>query len=478
MRHHLTAAGLLWILHAGASHSAEAAGAEWTAAIADPAAAGLARPCKVQYRWQEQERAMFVQLDPATIQQGEYDNGTTPMKDIRFGKLDVNEWCKAAKAWGAKEIVFMLAHSGGFCMWPSKTTAYHIGNTSYKGGGGDVVKEFAAACRLHNLNAGFYFWMPRPASAGKAVNTVAYDAALDKVTTMDQAKAVFAARFHEIMDRLGPDLVTEIWIDQPITASIGKEIADRAPNAVIQAVGCHDPYPTIRWPGNENGIVADPCWSTLRRSSIGKKAATQFEADANQTQAADDPNGDYWAPHEADVPLHDKFWHMRPDALNHRRSVDALMECYEKSVGRNSFLILNCAPQADGSVHPDDMKRYQEFGDEIHRRFGHPVAMIQNVPGSEVRLDLGGLKSIGYADLWEDYQYGHRIREYVIEGFNGQDWVPLSHGTAVGRRKIDPIPSSPVSQVRVRVTKSVGTPLVRKFQVHPRAAGRENRDVP
>jgi alpha-L-fucosidase len=444
----------------------EKPGAEWGAAVADPAAAGLARPSKVQYNWQEQERAMFIQLDPATIQQGEYDNGTTPMKDIRFEKLDVNEWCKAAKAWGAKEIVFMLAHSGGFCMWPSKTTGYHIGNTAYKGGGGDVVKEFAAACRQHQLNAGFYFWMPRPASAGKPANTVAYDAALDKVTTMDQAKAVFATRFHEIMDRLGPDLVTEIWIDQPITASIGKEIVARAPKAVVQAVGCHDPHPTIRWPGNENGIVADPCWSTLKRSSIEKRAANQYEADANQTQAADDPDGDYWAPHQADVPLHDKFWHMRPDALNHRRSVAQLMDCYEKSVGRNSFLILNCAPQADGGIHPDDMKRYQEFGAEIDRRFGHPLAAIKPVPGHELLRDLGGLKEIGYTDLWEDYRFGHRIREYVIEGFNGKEWIPISRGTAVGRRKIDHCPSTPIVQVRVRITKSVGEPLIRKFQVH------------
>ncbi len=446
----------------------------WKTAVADPAAAKLARPSPVQYRWQEGELAMFVQIDPATIQQGEYDNGTTPMKDIKFEKLDTEEWCRAAKSFGAKHIVFMLAHSGGFCMWPSRTTEYHIGNTPYKGGNGDVVKEFAASCRRHGLKAGFYFWLPRPAEAGKDTNTVHYTQ-LDKVNTWEEAAVVFNKRFHEIMDRLGSDLVREIWIDQPIRAAIGKDIAARAPNAVVQAVGCTDPYPTIRWPGNEHGVVSDPCWSTLKRSSIGKKPATQFEADANQDQKADDPDGDYWAPHEADVPLHDKFWHMRPDALNHRRSVAQLMDCYEKSVGRNSFLILNCAPQADGSIHPDDMKRYKEFGSEIDRRFGHPLAVVEHVPGREVLLDLGGPKAIGYADLWEDYRYGQRIREYVIEGFDGKGWIPLSQGISVGRRKLDHCPPTPVSQVRVRITRSVGSPLVRKFQVHPRLL---NQDLP
>ncbi len=38
----------------------------WDQAIADPAAAHLARPSQVQYDWQEMERAMFIQLDPAT----------------------------------------------------------------------------------------------------------------------------------------------------------------------------------------------------------------------------------------------------------------------------------------------------------------------------------------------------------------------------------------------------------------------------
>jgi hypothetical protein len=43
----------------------------WSRGIQDPRAAGLARPTAVQYAWQEQELAMFLQLDPATIQGGE-----------------------------------------------------------------------------------------------------------------------------------------------------------------------------------------------------------------------------------------------------------------------------------------------------------------------------------------------------------------------------------------------------------------------
>ena len=444
----------------------------WDTAVADPVAAQLARPTKAQYEWQEQELAMFVQLDPATIQQREYDDGSTPLKDIRFEKLDVNEWCQAAKSFGAKEIVFMLAHSGGFCMWPSQTTQYHIGNTAYRGGGGDVVKEFAAACRRHGLNAGFYFWLPHPRKAAEDTSTISYRK-LDKVETWEDSNRLLERRFDEIMDRLGSDLVTEIWIDQPIKAAIGKRIAERAPRAVIAAVGSRDPLPTIRWPGNERGVVAYPCWSTLDRARIAAtEAPNQVEADKRQIQGAENPNGDYWAPHEADVPLHEHFWHMRPEALKHRRSLETLMDCYEKSVGRNSFLILNCAPQADGSVHPDDMKRYEEFGTEIRRRFGNPLGKIEQVATKDAVLNLGSAKTVGYVDLWEDYRYGHRIRAFVIEGFDGKGWVKLFEGTAVGRRMLARCNPTEVSQVRVRVTESVGTPLIRRLQVHAPAQAR------
>ena len=44
-------------------------------------------------------------LDPCTWQGREYDNHTTDLKDMKLPKLDVDQWCEAAKSWGAKEIL-------------------------------------------------------------------------------------------------------------------------------------------------------------------------------------------------------------------------------------------------------------------------------------------------------------------------------------------------------------------------------------
>ncbi|MGL5785569.1 MAG: hypothetical protein ACRCX4_01920, partial [Bacteroidales bacterium] len=137
--------------------------------------------------------------------------------------------------------------------------------------------------------------------------------------------------------------------------------------------------------------------------------------------------------------------------------------------GRNSFLILNCAPMPDGSVHPDDMKRYEEFGNEIQRRFGSPLAVVEKVSGDEVILELEKPVAIGYTDLGEAYQYGQRVRAYEIEGYDAKlnEWIPLASGTSVGKRKIDPIDlPNEFSKIKAKITASVGTPLVSQFQVH------------
>ena len=76
--------------------------------------AELARPSAAQYEYHEQERIMFVCLDPCTWQGREYDNHTTDLKDMKLPKLDVDQWCQAAKLWGAKEILFVAKHTGGF----------------------------------------------------------------------------------------------------------------------------------------------------------------------------------------------------------------------------------------------------------------------------------------------------------------------------------------------------------------------------
>jgi alpha-L-fucosidase len=54
----------------------------------------------------------------------------------------------------------------------------------------------------------------------------------------------------------------------------------------------------------------------------------------------------------------------------------------------------------------------------------------------------------------------------VIEGWDGHQWKELCQGTAIGHKKIDRIESTEASRVRLRVTASAATPVIRKLAVY------------
>ena len=123
-------------------------------ALADPAAAKLARPTPGQIEWADMELEMFIHLGPSTWQGREYDDHSTPLKDMILPELDVNQWGEAAKAFGAKQVVMVTKHTGGFCWWPTETTDYCVRNIPWKNGKGNLVEEVATTLRRNGLKMG------------------------------------------------------------------------------------------------------------------------------------------------------------------------------------------------------------------------------------------------------------------------------------------------------------------------------------
>ena len=81
-----------------------------------------------------------------------------------------------------------------------------------------------------------------------------------------EATKITAVRLKKLHERLGSDDVVEIWLDLPRFLSVGKAVKEYSPNAVIQAVGCPEPLPTIRWPGTESGTVKERlCSKTVKK---------------------------------------------------------------------------------------------------------------------------------------------------------------------------------------------------------------------
>lgn len=407
-------------------------------------AAELARPTPQQYAWQEQERIMFIHFAPNTWQGAEYDNLSTPLDQINPAELDAEQFCRAAQAWGAKEIIFVAKHAGGFCWWPTETTDYCVRKTPWRGGKGDLLREVADACRKNGLKLGVYIspcdkkW---EAGGGGRTRDPARQAAYN---------TVYRKQWTEVLSGYGP--ITEVWFDGSCTVEVGDILKKYAPDAVV----FQGPYASIRWPGSESGRLPYPVWSALKSADLRTGGATARN---------DDPDGDAWAPHEADTPLYEHFWFWSPEKEKKRKSLDELMDIYVKSVGRGGVLLLNSTPDTHGRLPDGDMHLYAAFGREIDRCYGHSVAET-NGSGKTVELAFTRPAAIDGMVLMEDYREGHRIREYVLEGWNGNNWKTLAAGTSVGRMKIDSFQPVQVDKVRVRVTRSVGEPLIRRLAVY------------
>lgn len=417
-----------------------------------PAAADLARPSANQYAWHEQERTLFVCIGVATWEGTEYDaDGKTDLTKLNPDKFDAHQLCAAAESWGARQILLVCKHVGGFCLWPTETTSYNISNTPWRGGKGNMVKEVADACRKHGLKMGVYLYPDDTRFA----SGIGRSGRTDDPARQEEWSKLYIRQWEEVLTICGPDLVNEIWLDGGCTINIDPTIQRLAPHAVLFGGTKRE---CLRWVGNEKGIAPDVNWNAIKKTDITRGDAAC---------GASDPDGDQWAPVECDTTLYDHNWFWNSGNEAKRKSLEHLMRTYIKSAGNGSLLLLNCTPDTSGAVPEGDMKRYAEFGAAIENSFGRPLGRTTApVAGHAIECDPGGPKIINCVDLWEDYRLGHRIRAFEVEGLTGGQWIRLTQGTSVGRRKLLFFPTVSVERVRVRVTRSVGVPTIRLLQLH------------
>jgi len=392
------------------------------------------------------ELQMFVCLDPCTWQNREYDNHSTPLSAINPAKLDTDQWCRAAKSFGAKQILFVAKHTGGFCWWQTDTSAYSVKSTPWKGGKGDVLAELSQSCRKGGLKLGIYVY-PGDDQWGAAIGSGG--------RTSDPAKQeaynrIFRRQMTEVLSRYGD--ISEVWFDGSCVIEVGDILKKHAPRAMV----FQGPYTTLRWVGNEAGVAPYPAWQTVKRADAVTGIATA---------AHSDPDGEVWLPMECDTTLLDHKWFWGPNTDPMLKGLDQLMDIYHQSVGRGCVLLLNSTPDTTGLIPESHLKRYEEFGREIARRFGKPLAETHG-EGDTVELDLGRPTAINHAITMEDIREGQRVRAYRLEGLAGGTWKTLVRGgMSIGHKQIDAFPRTEVSRVRLVVTKSAAKPLIRRLAV-------------
>ena len=171
----------------------------------------------------------------------------------------------------------------------------------------------------------------------------------------------------------------------------------------------------------------------------------------------------------ADTPLrgangrHEWFW--EPDDEDNICSLETLMDMYEKSVGRNATLIVGLTPDPSGLLPTGDCKRLEEWGQEIDRRWGNPLAQTSGT-ARQLTLSVKNNPEVTYCILQEDITKGERIRHYEIEAKVDGRWIQVATGESVGHKRIEKIGPVKASAFRLKVTESVGQPEICNFSIY------------
>ena len=101
-------------------------------------------PTKQQLAWHEMEFYLFAHFGPNTFTDKEWGEGTEPEDIFNPTNFDCRQWCRVAKAAGAKGIIITAKHHDGFCLWPSKYSTHTVRESKWKNGKGRCVERIIA----------------------------------------------------------------------------------------------------------------------------------------------------------------------------------------------------------------------------------------------------------------------------------------------------------------------------------------------
>jgi len=415
------------------------------------------KPSPQQVAWQDLEFGVIVHFGTNTFLDREWGDGTASPEVFNPTQFDPEQWMQAIKAAGAKYVVLVAKHHDGFCLWPTEQTNYSVRSSPWENGNGDVVRRVSDAARKVGLKFGVYL-SPWDRHEPKYKHSAEYD-------------DYYIAELQELATNY-EDLV-ELWLDGAGSeghvynfARIIENLRMYQPNVLVFADAALFEYGDIRWVGNENGTTPYENWNVLDRHEYLR-----------------------WRPVEADTPLHKEHWFWHPNDESTLKSVDELVATYEESIGRGGQLMLGLAPDQRGLLPEADIKRLEEFGAAIHKRYGENVLAKEHVHRGDTTeaaldgdretfwsapagshhalLEVDFAKSITFDRtlVMEWLNDGQHIERFRIEAWIGGHWSPLIEGQAIGHKPIDRFAPVTASRIRLNILASSAAAHIREFQV-------------
>lgn len=427
-----------------------------------------------QSRWHEAEIGALFHYDLHVFDGKRYvqsENRISPMEDYNIfnpAELDTDQWVRAAKSAGCRFALLTATHETGFGLWQSDVNPYCLKALKWRDGKADIVGDFVESCRKYGIEPGLYIGIRWNSHLGIS-NFNPHGEGKYYEKRKSWYRHYCEQIVEELCTRYGPLFM--VWFDGgaddpkgdgPDVEPIFKK---HQPNCLFY----HNwERADMRWGGSESGIVGNPCWSTFPTPYSHTKR-NESASDHLKLLCHGDPDGQYWVPAMADVPLrsyngrHEWFW--EPEDENSILPLDSLMTIYRGSVGRNATLILGLTPDTRGLVPEMDSERLAEFGRRIDVLYGHPDVTTCG-EGRVFFLKTDRLSLIDRCVISEKITSGERIRKYRVEARTRNGWNTVCEGQSVGHKRIASFPPVHAPALRLVIAESTDIPELKEFSIY------------
>lgn len=381
-------------------------------------------------------------------------------------KLDCNQWASAAEKAGMTFGCISVKHHNGFCMWDTKTTDYSVMNSGVKK---DVLKEFTDAMRKKGMKIMFHFSI-----------LDLHEKILPNHIDKEKNTKLIKEQLKELLTNYGP--VTAVMID-------GWD----APWARIS----YDEIPFEEIYSYIKSIQPDCLVMDLNGAKYPADALFYSDIKTYEQGAGQRIDGaTAWLPSMACDHLQPTWFWKDTFPTMELPSAESIVN--DNIIPKNKVgctFILNVAPNTDGLLDENGVKRLEEIG-EIWKNDGKSVKLadapapiistnfaknrhatgswsydceihdfanddnfstswISNtvVESPWIMIDLGSPKSFNTISL--SFENDFNLDSYALDYRQGDKWVEIFNGEAITPRrvKIHRFDTIEGDAVRLRTTK-------------------------
>lgn len=454
-----------------------------------------ALPNEAQLAWHELETYAFVHFTTNTFTGKEWGYGDEDPAIFNPTDFDADQIVGTLAKAGMKGVILTCKHHDGFCMWPSKTTDHDVAASPWKGGKGDMVKEFSEAAKRHGIAFGVYLspWDRNNAAYGTPDYIRIYREQLQELLT--NYGPVFTV-WHDGANggdgfyggkRESRSIDRTSYYDWPRTWELTRKLQPKA--AIFSDMG-----PDVRWIGNERGVANYPCWATF--TPVGPDGGPPAPGHIRtQDSTSGNVDGKQWLPGECDVSIRPGwFWH--EDQNNKVRSPKNLLDLYFNSVGRGASFLLNIPPDRSGRIHENDVAALEGYKRALDALFSKNLAEGATAKADQTRgPEFGGDKLLDTdkASYWstpdevntgsveialpeartfsvvrlrEAIRLGQRVRKFSVEVRQQGSWTKwIEDGASIGSQTLLRGREVTADAVRLNIEKSAASPCVAELSL-------------